>query len=709
MSQAARPAARRAADDEAAARFKHLIEPIRDLAKNWSVDVASELEHYTAELEDISFSADGGATTLNFAEAALLIQGSACIYSKKVEYLYELVFQAINFIEKRKKKQREADRLGGSVGADGRDADADPLDDDNLEFLLLDDDIPEADDAAINMKERDLEMETVPPTAYRPRFPWLLRQATDRGDGEYNLTAMHVHRSGALLLDVADVRALDDNLEPVAQPNFEDIGAGSEEPDFGAGGYEDDDDDFGGGGGAEFDVDVGGGAGASEGGWLTHGRTPGGRVPPTPAVPVVGEDEEEYDPFEPLDADDVEGHGALAVRPFRKGRTQLSKAALENALPALTDALEGEVCSGVHFEGERSSAAPPAPAQHTQPAFPEFALAFEAAKRAARALKRAKERRVSGATPAPAKKRSSLPSAVVFDAPALEGDAAAYADEPDFGDGGADFDDDDDDMGEFPGMGDDEQGGGGLGWLAAGREHSGALSTPRSASAAVTYAELVRAKVDELVQRTLASERVTELTRRVTDWRSRIEPELEAEEACAAFDIHEYGDGVLGAIAVDTATGQRRPDEAVRGSTVDFGAVFAAARRAKAQEAEARGEDPTNVGAGTEAGEIARTFAATLQLINDGALEIDTASLDATDAGSAGGSMDSGVLRELRMKVLNPHRLLVTMQYGQGASEADATERAAAKGKAPVKRVAAEGAIEGAAAAKKRALRETQR
>ena len=93
MSQAARPAARRAADDEAAARFKHLIEPSRDLAKNWSVDVASELEHYTAELEDISFSADGGATTLNFAEAALLIQGSACIYSKKVEYLYELVFQ----------------------------------------------------------------------------------------------------------------------------------------------------------------------------------------------------------------------------------------------------------------------------------------------------------------------------------------------------------------------------------------------------------------------------------------------------------------------------------------------------------------------------------------------------------------------------------------------------------------------------------------
>lgn len=34
--------------------------------------------------------------------AALLIQGSACVYSKKVEHLHTLVFQALNFIgEKR--------------------------------------------------------------------------------------------------------------------------------------------------------------------------------------------------------------------------------------------------------------------------------------------------------------------------------------------------------------------------------------------------------------------------------------------------------------------------------------------------------------------------------------------------------------------------------------------------------------------------------
>ena len=35
---------------------------------------------------------------MNFIEAALLIQGSACVYSKKVKYLYSLVYQALDFI-----------------------------------------------------------------------------------------------------------------------------------------------------------------------------------------------------------------------------------------------------------------------------------------------------------------------------------------------------------------------------------------------------------------------------------------------------------------------------------------------------------------------------------------------------------------------------------------------------------------------------------
>lgn len=48
--------------------------PRRDLADNWDVDIAQELEDYLEELESIQISVDGGKSSLNFAEAALLIQ-----------------------------------------------------------------------------------------------------------------------------------------------------------------------------------------------------------------------------------------------------------------------------------------------------------------------------------------------------------------------------------------------------------------------------------------------------------------------------------------------------------------------------------------------------------------------------------------------------------------------------------------------------------
>ena len=85
-----------------------------------------QLEDYLSELESITISFEDGRT-LDFAEgapprapvccttdrlpldvlslaAALLIQGSACIYSKKVEHLYTLVYQTLNQVVEEKKK-----------------------------------------------------------------------------------------------------------------------------------------------------------------------------------------------------------------------------------------------------------------------------------------------------------------------------------------------------------------------------------------------------------------------------------------------------------------------------------------------------------------------------------------------------------------------------------------------------------------------------
>ncbi|NWY21771.1 CNDH2 protein, partial [Aphelocoma coerulescens] len=103
--------------DEADSRFLHLLQPIRDLTKNWEVDVAAQLAEYLGELDQISISFDNGKTTMNFLEAAMLIQGSACIYSKKVEHLYMLVHQALDSIFKKKKE-----KLPTSLCLDSRDA-----------------------------------------------------------------------------------------------------------------------------------------------------------------------------------------------------------------------------------------------------------------------------------------------------------------------------------------------------------------------------------------------------------------------------------------------------------------------------------------------------------------------------------------------------------------------------------------------------------
>uniref|UniRef100_A0A4W3IXR2 Condensin-2 complex subunit H2 n=1 Tax=Callorhinchus milii TaxID=7868 RepID=A0A4W3IXR2_CALMI len=116
-------------------RFTHLLQPIRELTKNWEIDVAAQLGEYLEELDQICISFDDGKTTMNFAEAALLIQGSACIYSKKVEYLYSLVYQALDFISNKKRRQQPA-----SIGAEGLDTDV-SVADANREggFLSLDD------------------------------------------------------------------------------------------------------------------------------------------------------------------------------------------------------------------------------------------------------------------------------------------------------------------------------------------------------------------------------------------------------------------------------------------------------------------------------------------------------------------------------------------------------------------------------------------
>jgi len=143
------------------------IQPIRDLAKNWDIDIASCLEEYLGELVnqfgDLAKNALAGEEKKdddvenappNFAQAALLLQNSSHVYSRKVEYLHSLVYTALNeLINSSGQKQKE--QAGSKLDPDIDEFNA--FDPEN-EFLLLDDVLPTDETIAgdkINLVEKD--------------------------------------------------------------------------------------------------------------------------------------------------------------------------------------------------------------------------------------------------------------------------------------------------------------------------------------------------------------------------------------------------------------------------------------------------------------------------------------------------------------------------------------------------------------------------
>lgn len=108
----------RSGADEENGKF-HSVQPLRDLESNWGVDLAKNLEEYllkicSGEITGENYD-DGRHLSVNFAEAALLLQGSVQVYSRKVEYLYSLVVHALEFITKKSEPDQPA---SGSAQAD---------------------------------------------------------------------------------------------------------------------------------------------------------------------------------------------------------------------------------------------------------------------------------------------------------------------------------------------------------------------------------------------------------------------------------------------------------------------------------------------------------------------------------------------------------------------------------------------------------------
>lgn len=235
-------------------RFAQLFAPIKDLTKNWDIDLATLLQVYMHDLDSLQINimppsqsqhsptsavgskSQGKSSLLNFAEAAFLVQGSAQIYSRKVEYLYELTLNLLDFLASRKPAAPTAN--GFEDGDDpppdqaprtrGRKARNQTADDEDECFASLDsiqesadiDLIEEDESTPVKRKKRHtrsqkfikaVPLDLVPLEEFeKSDVPLTTRTGEVVGKkDDFRINTCYTHASGALLLNVANSRLVD--------------------------------------------------------------------------------------------------------------------------------------------------------------------------------------------------------------------------------------------------------------------------------------------------------------------------------------------------------------------------------------------------------------------------------------------------------------------------------------------------------------------
>uniref|UniRef100_A0A0E0I1F6 Condensin-2 complex subunit H2 n=1 Tax=Oryza nivara TaxID=4536 RepID=A0A0E0I1F6_ORYNI len=200
------------------ARFP-ILQANRDPESNWEVDVAKSLEEYLLRICSGEISGEDGAHSVNFAEAALLLQGSVQVYSRKVEYLYTLVLNALEFLS-----QKKQDQENSSAQANESDPSTVPNEEDDV-FSGLDDVPVEARTTLDNNIDRDDLLKKI----VRPPANLLVFEGdcldSDTSELELYLLATCGFFGDFLLLDPCDAPAVSDFLQG-KQSAKEDIFAG---------------------------------------------------------------------------------------------------------------------------------------------------------------------------------------------------------------------------------------------------------------------------------------------------------------------------------------------------------------------------------------------------------------------------------------------------------------------------------------------------
>ena len=79
--------------------------------------MAETLSCYMEYLQNVNVTFDGGETSVNFAKAAMVLQGGATVYSKKVDFLWQNVLQTMDLLRNKKEGDGGQDDDGGGGGA----------------------------------------------------------------------------------------------------------------------------------------------------------------------------------------------------------------------------------------------------------------------------------------------------------------------------------------------------------------------------------------------------------------------------------------------------------------------------------------------------------------------------------------------------------------------------------------------------------------
>ena len=620
-------------------RFHSLIQPIRDLASNWDVDIAESLENYLGELERLRVNIDGNSggspDSLNFAEAALLIQGSTAIYSKKVEYLHQLVLQALEVMSNKSgsnsSSSKERDTTSSKLKSGSQVNSI--IDDERLlfgsdpTFLLLDDVLEEGSNIQVAIDPKSAKDKRR--SSGRHSASGDLSSASmvlmhsilqeDHGGSCLKMSTCHLDASGALLIGGSLALAQTPGLLGTgAATNINSSGINNDIFSDDNDAMDGDDDGNWGGTDDNYDIaypdDVAAAKPAVMVGQTVHQKT------------VMLNDKSRPNPLTLMDPHDGSSGSKAVVkgRPFKIP----SRASTQSKHTLLLGKHEKNH-SSLLFERILAGNIPLSGL--TSDTFKDV-LKFERIKRFKSNIQRAKAS--SGSV-------GQLQEIFLYREVGGNDDDYITVDVDDDkvaqGVVGSDDIDDDDDVGGFWGACDadsdfdtqqdddvpapDDAGGSAAdeAMIPAGpydanralarilaeedelaRRVENALNEGFNNSQANTYEALCRKHIDSFMRGAEQYRRETQLSRRVADWTTKLEATLRAQEEATPFDIHVYSGAVMSSVQKAVINGSVRNDA----KSVAF----------------------AEVAGGRDSAEVCRVFLACLQLVNAGSLSVSPTS-----------------------------------------------------------------------------------